>query len=65
MRLVLTICATLLSLTQARDLMAENSRHPVVGNWTEAKWFTGLVKIPTAVVNSTLWYGNLIGGKEQ
>ena len=37
-------------------------RHPVVGNWTHAKWFTGLVKIPTHSQDDQIWPGNLIAG---
>ena len=50
----------LLQLSKANTTESEHAKErPIVGNWTNAEWFNGLIKIPLTNSDGFVWVGNL------
>ena len=53
------LIVTLLCLAVATAVVAETDKHPQVGDWREAEWFNGLIRIPLRNPKGHSWFASL------
>ena len=46
-------------------VVVETEKHPKVGDWREAEWFNGLIKIPLRNPDGQTWFVSLEMGSDQ
>ena len=54
-RILTKLIVTLLCLGEVIGVVVETKNHPVVGDWREAEWFNGLIKIPLRNYEGHAW----------